>query len=151
MAHALTMTMPIGQSPENLERLQQLKADFKPKLQSQMDDALRESKMVHFARVVVIHDKYLQVITEYDGDPRVYTEFFRVALPEVFTALFSVVEGAPNFSDLDQQSFAALTQKFQCYSLGDPLVEGGNNDSAGYLFSAYGDREVKDILPHLQA
>lgn len=151
MAHALNLTLPIKQDAETLAKLQQLKKDFATKIQPAMDKALRESKIVHFARVVVIDDKYLQVITEYDGDHKGYTEFFRRALPEVFAALFSLAEGAPSFDKLDQQSFFELSKSLQHRSLGES-TDGSTDQEGkteGYLFSAYGNRAVKDILPKL--
>jgi hypothetical protein len=151
MAHALNFTLPIKQDAETLNKLQELKRDFATKYQPNMDKALRESKMVHFARVVVIDDKYLQVITEYDGDHELYTDFFRRALPDVFEALFSLAEGAPSFSQLNEKSFFELSAKLQRRSLGES-TDGATDHSGkpeGYLFSAYGNREVKDILSKL--
>src|SRR5215210_6273796 len=119
MAHALNLTLPIKQDAETLNKLQELKKDFATKIQPAIDKALRESEIVHFARVVVIHDKYLQVITEYDGGHKEYTDFFRVALPDVFAVLFSLAEGAPPFGDLDEQSFFRLSQGLHIRSLGE--------------------------------
>ena len=90
MAHALNLTLPIKQDPETLAKLQHVKAVFAKEIQPKIEKALRESQIVHFARVLVVHDKYLQVITEYDGGPMEYTEFFRQALPDVFGVLFSL-------------------------------------------------------------
>jgi hypothetical protein len=151
MPHALNLTLNIKQDAETLKTLQALKADFATKIQPAMDKALRDSKIVHFARVVVIDDKYLQVITEYDGDHKEYTEFFRVALPDVFKALFALAEGAPPWQDLDQQSFFEVSKGTQKRSLGNSAD--GMTDASGlvegYLFSAYGSRTVKEILPKL--
>ena len=120
-----------------------------------MEAALRGSEMVHFARVVVIDDKYLQVITEYDGDHKGYTEFFRRALPDVFAALFSLAElppGTPSFDKIDANAFFELSKGMQKRSLGE--FPDGSKDTAGntegYLFSAYGNRLVKEILPKLK-
>src|SRR4029077_9093448 len=107
-------------------------------IQPAMDKALRDSKVVHFARVVVIDDKYLQVITEYDGDHKEYTEFFRKALPQEFKALFALAEGAPPWEELDQQSFFDIAAGTQCRSLGnstDGLTD-HTGKVEGYLFSA---------------
>jgi len=145
MTHALNLTLPIKQDPETLKKLQHVKAVFATEIQPKIEKALRDSKIVHFARVVVVHDKYLQVITEYDGDPKEYTEFFRRALPDVFGVLFSLAEGAPDFKDLDEQSFFQLSQGLDLQSLGQSTGE-----SKGYLFSAYDNRTVKSILPKLQ-
>jgi len=152
MAHALNLTLPIKQDPENLAKLQQLKKDFATKIQPAIDKALRESQIVHCARVVVIDDKYLQVLTEYDGDHKAYTEFFRRELPEVFAALFALAEGAPSFGTLDENSFFQLAKSVHRRSLGESAD--GQTDvagqSEGYLFSAYGTRSVKSILAKLR-
>ncbi len=156
MAHALNLTLPIKQDPETLQKLQELKRDFATDIQPKIEAALRASKIVHFARVLVIHDKFLQVITEYDGDPTEYTEFFRKALPEVFETLFSVAalpEGAPSFRELNEESFFKLSQSLDLPSLGES-VEGHvdrEGRTKGYLFSAYGNRNVEEILQRLPA
>ena len=119
MARALNLTLPIKQDPETLKKLEYIKSIFAKEIQPKIEEALRKSEIVHFARVLVIHDKYLQVITEYDGDPKEYTEFFRVALPDVFGALFSLAEGAPKFGDLDELSFFRLAQSLDLPGLGE--------------------------------
>jgi hypothetical protein len=151
MPHALNLTLPIKQDPASLALLQKLKATFATDIQLAMDKALRDSKIVHFARVVVVDDKYLQVLTEYDGDHKEYTEFFRVALPQVFKALFSLADGAPPWEQLDQQSFFEVSAGTQKRSLGNSS-DGLTDQSGkieGYLFSAYGSRTVKEILAKL--
>jgi hypothetical protein len=148
MAHALNLTLPIKQDPETLAKLQHVKAIFAKEIQPKIDEALRESEIVHFARVLVVHDKYLQVITEYDGGPKEYTEFFRQTLPDVFATLFSLAEGAPSFDDLDEEAFFKLSQGLDLPSLGES-TEGftdAHGKSKGYLFSAYGNRTVKQML-----
>lgn len=151
MPHALNLTLAIKQDPETLSKLQDLKAKFATEIQPALEKALRESQIVHFARVVVIDDKYLQVITEYDGGHKEYTEYFRVALPQVFKALFSLAVGAPPWEDLDQQSFFEVSAGTQKRSLGNS-TDGMTDQSGkveGYLFSAYGSRTVKEILAKL--
>lgn len=151
MPHALNMTIPLKQDAASLQKLEQLKRDFATKYQPKMDQALRGSEIVHYARVVVIGDKFLQVITEYDGDHKAYTEFFRRALPDVFDAIFSLADGAPGFGQLDQQSFFEISKKLQHRSLGE-ATDGstdGQGNSEGYLFSAFGGRTVKEILAKL--
>jgi hypothetical protein len=77
MAHALNLTLKIKQDPETLQNLAAIAANFATKIQPKIDAALRKSEIVHFARVLVIDNRYLQVITEYDGPHEDYTEFFR--------------------------------------------------------------------------
>jgi hypothetical protein len=151
MPHALNLTIPIAQDAETQKRLAQIAADFPTKIQPKIDDALRKSRIVHFARVLVIDNKYLQVITEYDGDHKAYTEFFRKELPDVFATLFSVAQGAPAFGDLNSESFYELAKSMNRRSLGESTL-GETDDtgkSEGYLFSAYERRTVKDVLAKL--
>lgn len=154
MPHALNLTLPIKQDAETQARLKEIADKFATELQPKIDTALRASKIVHFARVLVIDNRYLQVITEYDGDHREYTEFFRKELPDVFAALFSLAEGAPSGDALsDPNAFFEFSSKLQVRSLGESTagLTGIHGQTEGYLFSAYGEREVKEILPKLES
>ena len=147
MPHALNMTIPIKQDAATIAKLRDLERDFTSKYQDQLDKALRDSKLVHYARVVNIGDRFLQVITEYDGDHKGYTEFFRRALPELFAAIFELAD-APSFGQLDENSFFQVSKKLQHRSLGQS-VDGsvdGEGKPEGYLFSAYDGRSVKEVL-----
>lgn len=152
MAHALNLTLRIKQDAETQARLTKIASIFAAEIQPKIDQALRESKIVHFARVLVIENKYLQVITEYDGDHRDYTEFFQTKLPDVFGMLFGLAENAPPpIAMTDSEAFFNFSKSLQIRSLGDS-TDGdldGEGKVAGYLFSAYGKREVKDILAKL--
>ncbi|XUJ34057.1 hypothetical protein ACQ5SK_43265 [Bradyrhizobium japonicum] len=75
MTHALNLTLPIKQDAETLAKLRNLEASFTEKVQPAIAAALKQSRIVHFARVVVIDDKYIQVITEYEGTHQEYAEF----------------------------------------------------------------------------
>jgi hypothetical protein len=143
MANALNMTMRLKQDPASLAKLSKVKEVFHEQIQGQIDAALRKSQLVHFARVLVIDDKYIQVITEYDGDPIVYTDFFRVSLPVVFKTIFDLVDDAPPWDELnDRDAFFKYSSGKNLRALGgDPA-----DPHTGYLFSAYGDRTVKQLL-----
>jgi hypothetical protein len=142
MITALNMTVPLKQDPESLEKLQQLKAAFADRIQPAIDAALRKSKIVHFARVLVIDDKYMQVITEFDGDPMAYTEFFRLELPAVFKPIFELAEGVGPWDEINNQdSFFEASKGFQVKALGRSTVEGSDQ---GWLFS-YFDKSVREI------
>ena len=146
MITALNMTVPLKQDPESLAKLQKLKAVFADHIQPEIDRALRKSKIVHFARVLVIHDKFLQVITEFDGDPEEYTEFFRRELPHVFKPIFELAEGAPPWDELnDQDSFFEASKHLNVKALG--RSEDGREDQ-GWLFSYFPKtvREVEESL-----
>jgi hypothetical protein len=150
MPHALNLTIPIKQDEATQKKLAEIAADFPTKYQPKIDAALRKSGIVHFARVVNVHGKFLQVITEFDGDHKAYTEFFRKELPDVFAALFSLAD-APDFNDLNQESFFQLSKSLNLRSLGESTLD--EKDDSGkpepYLFSAYGKKKVADILPKL--
>ena len=151
MPHALNMTIPIKQDAATIQKLRDFERDFATKYQAKMDQALRDSKLVHYARIVNINDKLLQVITEYDGDHKGYTEFFRMALPDLFAAIFELAE-APAFGQLDQNSFFQISKSLQRRSIGES-VDGqtdGEGHSEGYLFSAFDGRSVKGILAKLE-
>jgi hypothetical protein len=142
MITALNMTVPLKQDPESLAKLQQLKALFADHIQPEIDRALRKSKIVHFARVLVIHDQFLQVITEFDGDPEEYTEFFRRELPHVFRPIFELAEGAPPWDELnDQDSFFQASKHLNVKALGR---DEGGREGQGWLFS-YFPKTVREI------
>jgi hypothetical protein len=147
MASALNLTAKIKQDPETLRKLEALKAAFADKVQPEIDKALRKSKMVHFARVLVIDDLYIQVLTEFDGDRQTYTEFFRQELPNVFKAIFELVDGAPPWDQLNNpDTFFKLAQHKHIKSLGKDSKSDSTGDTQGYLFSIYGNAQVKEIL-----
>ncbi|HEX8308816.1 MAG TPA: hypothetical protein VF645_10410 [Allosphingosinicella sp.] len=142
MITALNMTVPLKQDPESLAKLQKLKELFADHIQPEIDRALRKSKIVHFARVLVIHDRFLQVITEFDGDPEEYTEFFRRELPHVFKPIFELADGAPPWDELnDQDSFFQASKHLNVKALG--RSEDGREEQ-GWLFS-YFPRSVREI------
>jgi hypothetical protein len=148
--HALNLTIPIKQDAATKLKLAEIIADFPTKIQPRIDEALRKSEIVHFARVMVIHGQYLQVITEYDGDHKAYTKFFQDELPDVFARLFSLAD-APPFAGLNSDAFYELSKGLNIRALGETTL-GETDDSGkpeGYLFSAYKNRTVRDVLKQL--
>ncbi len=81
MTTALNLTLPIKQDAATLQKLAYIKQNFAVSIQPMIDAALQKSEIVHYARVLVIDDKYIQVITEYDGPKEVYAEFFDANCP----------------------------------------------------------------------
>ena len=148
MAHALNLTLKLKQDPETKATLATLKEIFAAKVQPAIEKALRESQIVHFARVLVIDDQYIQVITEYDGDKQAYTEFFREKLPEVFKLVFGMAEGAPPWDQMSKDKFYQFSRNRNIKALG--VNDDPNEKDEGYLFSAYGNNAVAEILPKLQ-
>ena len=147
MALSLNFTAPLKQDSESQLRLKQLAAVFAGEVQPMIDAALAKSELVHFARILVIDNKYIQVITEFDGDPMQYTEFFRVELPEVFAHIFSLVEGAPPWEEIDNPNdFYEYTHSLNLRALGASPDPGYDQ---GYLFSALGDTTVREMKKHL--
>lgn len=142
MVLSLNFTAPIKQDPESQQRLQQLDAVF-CKMQPAIDAAFAKSEIVHFARILVIDNKYIQVLTEFDGDPMQYTEFFRVELPEVFAYIFSLMEGAPSWEEIDNPNdFFEYAQTLNLKALGSSRDAGYDH---GYMFSAFGDTTIREM------
>ncbi|MBO4271406.1 hypothetical protein GSF24_12310 [Microbispora triticiradicis] len=147
MAIALNLTAPLKQDPESQQRLGQLVATFADQVQPAVDNALAKSGTVHFARVLVIDNKYIQILTEFDGDTMQYTEFFRRELGEIFRVIFSLVEGAPPWEELNNpNSFFEYTHRLNLPCLGEATA---GNDGRGYLFSALGDMTIREIRSRL--
>lgn len=148
MATALNMTMKLKQDAASQAKLAGLNAVFAQQVQPKIDEALRKSQIVHYARVLVIENKYIQVITEFDGDGEIYTNFFREALPDVFKAIFELVEGAPPWDELnDRDAFHKFAQSKNLKALGAHPTD----SRQGYLFAAYPDLDVKTILQNASA
>jgi hypothetical protein len=154
MAVALNLTIPIKQDSESQEALKQLAASFAETVQGPIDEALAESRIVHFARVVVIEEsqraRYLQILTEFDGDPPAYTEFFRLKLGAVFEKIFALAEGAPPWEELNtREAFYEYSHSLNLRSLGTSA----NPDDVfgGYLYSAAGDKTIRELYPETTA
>jgi len=88
----LNATLPLKQDAESQARLQAFADEFKTKWVPQVWDVLKKSNMVHYARFTVIDNKYLQILTEFDGEFLVYSKFFAKELPDFFRAIFSLVD-----------------------------------------------------------
>jgi hypothetical protein len=151
MTFALNLTLPIKQDAETQAKLNGLADAFETKIQPAIQEALKKSRIVHFARVVVIDNKYIQVLTEFEGDFQQYTEFFRKELTPVFAAIFSLADGAPDVNDVN--GFWEYAKNHNLHSLGKATDGAKNFDGspAGYPFSAYDQRTVKDILQALES
>lgn len=147
MTHALNLTLPIKQDAETLAKLHELKEIFADHVQKPISAALRESRLVHFARVLVIDEKYIQVITEYEGSHQEYTEFFRQALTPIFAKIFELADGAPDVNDT--AAFWEYAKAHNVRSLGTAVDDSTTFDGgpAGWLFSAYDHKSVGQILP----
>ena len=145
MITSLNLTLKLKQDEETQATVKALQEGlFAKKLQPLIDKALRESEIVHFARVVVVHNQYIQVLTEFDGDRRTYTDFFFKALPDVFKAIFSLAENVPSWEELkdDPDKFSEISRLANIKPLGTSIYS--DNDD-GYVFMAQGEREVTAI------
>jgi hypothetical protein len=149
MTHALNLTLPIKQDAETQAELEKLEAIFADQVQPLIDAALRKSRIVHFARVLVIENKYIQVITEYEGSHQEYTEFFRRELTPVFAKIFSLTDGLPDVRD--PNTFFEFSKNHNVRSLGKAADNSTdiNGKPSGWLFSAYDHMKVEDILTKL--
>jgi hypothetical protein len=142
MPIALNLTLPLKQDAETQDTLAKFAAAFAEHVQPRMDQALRESELVHFARVYVIDNRWLLVLTEFDGDPIVYSEFFRTKLTDVFKFVLTLVEDAPAWEEIDNElRFFEYMQQNNPASLGENV---GDEFNRGYLFSMF-DKTVAEI------
>jgi deferrochelatase/peroxidase EfeB len=148
MVTALNLTFPLKQDERSRASLQQLVAAFAGQIQPLLEKKLAESEVVHFARVLVIDDKYLQVLTEFDADPLTYTDFFLRELPQVLEKITSLVDGAPPWNELsDRISFFRFVQGRNVKALG---ASTDGDAHQGYLFSATGDTTVREMTAQLR-
>jgi hypothetical protein len=145
MTHALNLTLPLKQDPESQAKLEELAEAFETLIQPKIDKALDDSGFVHFARVLVIDNKYIQIITHPE-----YTKFFRERLTKIFEKIFALAEGAPDVNDPDE--FFKYAKKHNIRSLGMSTSGSTTFDDppnppkpAGYLFSAYHGKSVQEI------
>lgn len=149
MTHALTLTLPIKQDPASQKKLAELDAIFADRVQPAIEVALKKSQLVHFARVDVIDNKYIQVITEYEGPHEEYTEFFRRELTPVFAAIFDLAADAPDVKD--PNAFWQYAKDHNVRTMGTSTSGSTTLDGkpAGWLFSAYDGRDVRTIIAAL--
>jgi hypothetical protein len=132
--HFLNLTLPLKQDAASQGTIKAFLADFPAKYGPGVVAVLKESRMVHYCRFVVIDNRYLQVLTEYDTDFRVYTDFFADQLHDFFKLLFAVVEGAPSVDKAgDREEVYKFISKHDLPSL------------AGSTFAAYPDLLVPEI------
>jgi hypothetical protein len=115
-----------------------------PSIQDRIEYEVKESKRIHFLRVLVIPEnltlhqlfiddndqtyhspqppyKYVQVLTEYEGTRPDYTDFFRAQLTDVFTLIFGLVDGVEQYGGAQQLvqmqgAAAAATTQFWKFS-----------------------------------
>lgn len=151
MPHSLNLTLKIKQDAATLAKLEQFKAAF-PTVQGKIASAMKKSQILHFARVVVFpNNEYIQVLTEYDGSREDYTEFFRRELTDVFALVFSLADDAPPPDQLqamltDPDAFFRYSKDKDYKPLGTSLSDDPEDH---FVFSAYGNMTVKEILPLL--
>ena len=142
MPIALNLTLPLKQDAETQKKLAIFAGAFAEHVQPRTDKALRDSELVHFALVFVIENRWLLVLTEFDGDPIDYSEFFRLELTDVFKYVLTLVEGAPPWEEIDNKlRFFEYMQANNPASLGDNV---GDEFNRGYLFSMF-DKSVPEI------
>jgi hypothetical protein len=129
----LNATLPLKQDPDSQANLKVFADEFATKWLPKVWDVLNKSQMVHYARFVVIDNKYLQILTEYDTDFITYSKFFAENLGDFFRAVFTLVEGAPAAGTVDLMTIFELIKKLDRPNVG------------GLAFSAIGPRTVKEV------
>jgi len=95
MPNFLNLTLPIKQDDQSQAEIRSFASQFGDTAQPITNQIMRQSRDVHHARAVVIEYQgkvlFLQVITEYDSDFKIYTKWFAAKLPDFFAALFHFV------------------------------------------------------------
>lgn len=133
----LNATLPLKQDPESQAKLKAFAAEFETKWLPKVWDVLKKSQMVHYARFVVIDNKYMQILTEFDTDFLTYSKFFAKNLSDFFQAVFALVDGGPPPATAGgERDLATIFQFIKDKDL--PCV-------GGKAFSAYGPRTVAEI------
>jgi hypothetical protein len=136
LPNILNVTLPLKQDADSQAKIKALGEKFASVYWPKVKKVLADSQMVYYARFVVIGDppRYLQILTEYDSDFRVYTDYFADNLKEFFDAVFAVVEGAPPAgTPVNREAVYRLVQTFNLPCLGN------------VWFSAFGEKTVKEI------
>ncbi len=133
----LNATLPLKQDSASQKKLAEFAAEFETKWLPEVWGVLKRSQMVHYARFVVIDNKYLQILTEYDTDFLTYSAFFAKNLPVFFRTVFSLVEGAPAPAPGTEVDLA-IVFKFIHDHADLPCL-------GGQAFSAYGPLTVEEI------
>ena len=116
---------------DNADRVREVIRAGAPRI----EEALRESKQVHFAWFELIEsDTVLVLHTVYDGPFAAYLDHFARRVGDLFDALFECIESPPPMPvGKFPNEFVAHLQRFDR----GPVL--------GYFFSAYPDREVAQI------
>ena len=136
MPNILNVTLPLKQDAESQAKIKGLIAAFKTDLWPEVSKVLAESKMVHYARFVIVGTppQYVQILTEYDNDFRPYTDYFAARLNAFFRSVFDLVEGAPPVgTPLTKEDIYKIVGATDLPCLG------------GVYFSAYGNLTLKEI------
>ncbi len=97
LPNILNVTLPLKQDAASQAQIKALGEQFATVYWPRVSQVLGDSHMVYYARFVVVGTppQFLQILTEYDIDFRVYTDYFADNLKDFFSAVFAVVEGAP--------------------------------------------------------
>jgi hypothetical protein len=135
VASPLTLLMKI-KSPKDFAQLKALIEKFQalPPDQNPIMIALTRLGIVHYARFVFIEERYLAVITTYDGSFDDYIDAFVDSIGQVFDALLAHVEGAPPLP------VSKHRQQFLDF------VKRNDLGAVAPFYSAYPDLKVQDIL-----
>jgi hypothetical protein len=140
LPNILNVTLPLKQDADSQAKIKALGEQFATVYWPKVRKVLSDSKMVYYARFVIVGDppRYLQILTEYDSDFRIYTDYFADNLQDFFSAVFAVVEGAPPpGTPITREFVYKLVQNFDLPCLGQ------------VWFSAFGELTVKEIQQKL--
>jgi Dyp-type peroxidase family len=139
MQKFLTLTLPLLQDKDSQSHLNFLREKVFTSQQfiDKIDAALKESEAVHFAKFVIIDDKYIQINTIFDGDPlddedRDYAIFFFRKLEEVYREVYKIAVNGPANDQFNMHNYLSYNSAHRLKPF--------------YTYSAYPDKKVTDIL-----
>jgi len=135
----LNATLPLKQDAQSQATLKKLiDGDFKKDWATEVWRVLKESNMVHYARFTVIDNKYLQILTEFDGDFIAYSEYFATHLPVFFQTLFTLVDAQLPQGDDGKPDLQKVFEYIGSKKVNLPCL-------GGVAFSAIGPYRVQEV------
>src|SRR5262245_56018186 len=141
MQKFLTLTLPLKQDAASQEKLAWLQKEVfnTDRFKKIINDALNESEAVYFAQFLVLDNKYIQIITTFDGDDREYALFFFEKLRDFYKPVYELVEEGPTGDDFNLQNYLSFNE--------------AHKPEPFFSYSAFPDKTLADITsrnsPHI--
>src|SRR5215475_5735902 len=134
MQNFLTLTLPLKQDAASQKELARLQKEVFPSddFEKMINNALEESEAVYFAQFLVLDNKYIQIITTFDGDDLEYAIFFFEKLQRLYKPVYELVEGGPTGDDFNLQNYLSFNE--------------AHKPEPFYSYSAFPNKTLNDII-----